>query len=668
MISVIIPVYNVEDYLHVCINSVLKQTYQNFEIICIDDASTDSSSEILDYFHRKDSRIKILKNDQNMGPGYSRNQGLKIAKGKYISFLDGDDWLSLDSFEKLVKQAENRKLDVLIFKNMFYSEDLKEFILDNSDINFIDNFKSKVFNHFDLNKEELFSICNSSCNKLYLKSFLEKNNIKFTNKNLIHENYLFFFKVITSARRISVIDEYFYNKRNHNAAITNSKYERIFDDIEICNLILKIFLSNIQLYEYYKKELFNYLFVDFLYNKYRQSNLIYKKNFYKEIQNIYRNFIKYYDLYEDIESCIDSNILKEFKLQEIIKIIKNPPKISIIVPVYNTEKELPNLLESIINQTIGFSNLEVIVIDDGSDDGSRNIIKKYSRKYKNIVPIFLNENTSSPSKPRNIGIRYANSDYIIFQDSDDTFEWDACEWLYNCISEENSDIVGGMCNINNNGNKYVLNYDYMLPVLKQDNVDMGIIESKELFKYRLNTIDDNFLMLKDPNLKTKIIKKSLLFKENIYFPEDINGGEDAVVLFHALIKANGITFINKTICNYDMMRENSLTHNYSMKTIKNRPKAYKMMLDIAIENNMKKYFVENLLWRKLNYWIHSHLIKSNEIIKEDIVSIFKSNKILFEECIEFNCNLPDFFKSLCSDITNDKFEDAANKIMNLMDN
>ena len=85
MISVIIPVYNVEDYLHVCINSVLKQTYEDFEIICVEDASTDSSLEILEYFAQKDSRVKILKNDSNKGCGYSRNRGLEEAKGKYIS-------------------------------------------------------------------------------------------------------------------------------------------------------------------------------------------------------------------------------------------------------------------------------------------------------------------------------------------------------------------------------------------------------------------------------------------------------------------------------------------------------------------------------------------------------------------------------------------------------
>ena len=106
LISIITPVYNVEDYIHVCLNSVLKQTYQDFEIICVDDASTDSTVEILEYFVQKDSRIKILKNESNKGPGFSRNKALKEAKGKYILFLDGDDWLSLNALEILVEKIE----------------------------------------------------------------------------------------------------------------------------------------------------------------------------------------------------------------------------------------------------------------------------------------------------------------------------------------------------------------------------------------------------------------------------------------------------------------------------------------------------------------------------------------------------------------------------------
>lgn len=107
MISVIIPVYNVEDYLHVCLNSVLKQTYQDFEIICIDDASTDSSLEILEYFTQKDSRIKIYKNETKKGLKYCQNKGLGIAKGDKKTFLNANEWLSFNALEMLSCEADS---------------------------------------------------------------------------------------------------------------------------------------------------------------------------------------------------------------------------------------------------------------------------------------------------------------------------------------------------------------------------------------------------------------------------------------------------------------------------------------------------------------------------------------------------------------------------------
>lgn len=228
MISVIIPVYNVEDYIHICINSVLKQTYQDFEIICIDDASTDSSLEILEFFAYKDSRIKILKNDFRRGAGFSRNRGLDLAQGKYISFLDGDDWFSPNAFEILIEKAEKDKLDLLMFKNIVFYEEPHQFGMEEYyDMEFMNKYENTVFNHFDLDKTKLFKMSNAPWNKLYRKLFLDENNIRFPNEDLIHEDNPFFYKVITSARRISIIDEYLHNRRRRPNSVMTLTNERL---------------------------------------------------------------------------------------------------------------------------------------------------------------------------------------------------------------------------------------------------------------------------------------------------------------------------------------------------------------------------------------------------------------------------------------------------------
>ena len=188
MISVIIPVYNTENYLYNCLNSVLNQTYGDFEVICINDCSTDSSPEILEYYSRKDERIKVIHNEINKGQGYSRNRGLEIAKGEYIFFLDSDDWLKPNSFELLYSQSKKLDLDLLIFKGIvFYEKDININFENMYSMNFLDKYDGTVFNHLDIPINELFNISIGPCFKLYKKSFLDKNNIRFPNENLIQE-------------------------------------------------------------------------------------------------------------------------------------------------------------------------------------------------------------------------------------------------------------------------------------------------------------------------------------------------------------------------------------------------------------------------------------------------------------------------------------------------
>ena len=106
MISVIIIIFNMEDYLHVCLNSLLKQSYDDFEVVCIDDASTDFSLEILDYFSKKDSRIKIYANKTKKGIKYCKNRGLEVAKGEKIIFLNADEWFSFNILELVSQNSD----------------------------------------------------------------------------------------------------------------------------------------------------------------------------------------------------------------------------------------------------------------------------------------------------------------------------------------------------------------------------------------------------------------------------------------------------------------------------------------------------------------------------------------------------------------------------------
>ena len=113
-VSVIIPVYNVEKYLHQCLDSVANQTLKDIEIICVNDCSKDNSLDILNEYAKKDSRIKIINFEENKGPGVARNAALDIAQGEYIMFLDPDDWYELNACETAYNQIVENNNDIVV--------------------------------------------------------------------------------------------------------------------------------------------------------------------------------------------------------------------------------------------------------------------------------------------------------------------------------------------------------------------------------------------------------------------------------------------------------------------------------------------------------------------------------------------------------------------------
>lgn len=663
MISVIIPVYNVEQYLFTCINSVLRQTYSDFEIICIDDASSDSSLDILNYFSRKDSRIKVIKNETNMGPGFSRNRGIKIAKGKYISFLDSDDFLSPNAFEILIEKMEKDNLDVLMFKNVVFYQDNKNFGMESYyDMKFMDKFENQVFNHMGLDKTKLFVIPNSPWNKFYLTSFLEDNNICFPNENLIHEDNPFFYEVITSAERISIINSYLYNRRRRSGSIMTLTNERIFDNIKISQMLLDYFMKKPELYDYYKKEILTYIFNIFN-SKYYQIDDELKEEFYLKVQKECKVFIGQYGIYEDINENIDSKILEFFRFENLVSEVSSPtPKISVIVPVYNVEKYLERAFNSLLNQTIGFENLEVIFIDDASTDNSANMIKGYSDKFENVKSIFLDKNSGSAGKPRNIGMRHAVADYIMFLDSDDTFMDDACEVLFNEITNDNVDVVSGATSWDGVNPSTGL----WLSILTdpndnfQDRTDKVNYLLKNEFPFKIDALDDYASIIGDFAFIPKIYKKSFLEQHSITFAEEIIA-EDSVFMCNVFLNANGIKYINKIVYFYYHERmdgiDKSMSYIHSKKVLMGLIDAFFMMYGLCLEKNKQDIFKHYLLFPKLEYFLHSRLLKS-DLPMDDVLDLLIHATPLFQLYCEYNENINSNLKNLYEFIANEDYENA----------
>lgn len=339
----------------------------------------------------------------------------------------------------------------------------------------------------------------------------------------------------------------------------------------------------------------------------------------------------------------------------------NMTKVSVIMPVYNCVDVLKRAVEAVLNQTL--KDIELILVDDCSDDGSGEIIDEYLKTHENVKAILLPQNSKSPSKPRNVGIKLASADYIMFQDADDEMNINACQYLYDVIVAEDADIAGGFYRKNNDSGAFEIDYGLWEDIFYQESeINLEILESDEIFIYKINSIKENPRMLADHRLSSKIYRKSLFVDKGIEFCEDLQGGEDTLFLFNVLIKAKGIVFINRVIYDYYMLNSNSLSKNISFKTVLDRLKAYSLMYELAVLNNMSEIFVLYLLGRKLNYWVSLHLTKS-KLSRKETISLFKSYQILFSECRNYGVEFSQFFNELCEHIKNGEFEQACDMIV-----
>lgn len=219
LISVIIPVYNVEEYLHKCIDSVLCQTYKNFEIILVDDGSTDSSGQICDEYVDKDERISAI-HQKNSGPSKTRNTGLENATGKYIYFLDSDDYIESNALELLINTAESTDSDLVFFDAHSFSDD-------GYDIHqgytvkgtYTPECGYKILTRLHNNKDFHCAIY-----LLFIKhQLITENKIRFLESAYCSEDMLFTYQIYCSAPKAAQCKNTLYHRRYRSGSIVTSR-------------------------------------------------------------------------------------------------------------------------------------------------------------------------------------------------------------------------------------------------------------------------------------------------------------------------------------------------------------------------------------------------------------------------------------------------------------
>ena len=324
-ISVIVPVYNVEKYIHYCINSILEQTFKDFECILVDDCSPDNCPQICDDYGKKDDHIKVIHKEQNGGLPQARKTGVEAANGIFILFVDSDDWIEHDMLEKMYNKAISGNYDIVV-SNSFNNYDSCQ----------TDDIKPEIYDKVLILKHIImyWKYSTSVWDKLIKRDIYK--NIIFPSNSYI-EDRVITIQTIYYAENIGYVQDRLYHYRKNQESICGSKRQSDKTIDEYHNFIIILnFLRDKELISAVEHELcyrVNTLKLSFLKDKIlRKSSNAVLDNFYPEsadtlFKNIYMSFFNKLILFLAIKKnpftffIIDTSIFFVFILKKIYGII-----------------------------------------------------------------------------------------------------------------------------------------------------------------------------------------------------------------------------------------------------------------------------------------------------------------------------------------------------------
>lgn len=266
-VSVIIPVYNVEKYLHQCLDSVVNQTLQDIEIICIDDGSTDSSLQILQQYAASDARFIILE-QENAGSGSARNNGINVAKGEFLTFINPDDWVDVHMYEEMYSAAIKHDCDAVECDYIEWHEETSEAVQSGNSQRILDKTGVDVkvldtFNWMDI-KEAFFRIAPAVWTRIYKTNFIKENEIDFCLSRR-GQDQSFGMDAYFAAKRIHFIDKSFYYYRVIPVAKRFKKSAKYYKDAFLFHEAMQRIFAKHDVYRYIPKAVDEHFAIIFYY-------------------------------------------------------------------------------------------------------------------------------------------------------------------------------------------------------------------------------------------------------------------------------------------------------------------------------------------------------------------------------------------------------------------
>lgn len=530
LVSVIMPVYNVAPYLDASIMSVINQTYQNIEVIIVNDASSDNGMNIIRMYESKDNRIKVINLEFNTlgGAGIPSNIGVDAAIGEYITYADSDDILDIEAIEKMVKSVLKEDAEVVI-----------------GDFCNFDNFTREIKQAYDkdrwaeipldiafnpINHPEIFRISPVPWRKLYKRSYLNKYGIRFPEGDYFYEDNPLHWFTLASAERVVLIDEEIaYHRMEREGQTMGADFHKLSAQFCHLNSIRDYLQEQSDVPKVYWKEL-----SDFAY----RANWIVDKQDTEKVKNLVKK--RYYQTANNINvtSGLTDAEIKELRsgyskrLDEYNNAYPDMD-LAIVIPVYNCADLLPELMNSLLKLSI---NNQVFLVDDGSTDGSTEICEKYASDHEHVF-CFTQKNKGA-GVARNTVIPLISAKYTYFVDADDEVFID--------------NLVEALRFAEQNQNDLVL-FEYKIHWYDKNDYS-GMWESDQKLWDQLlqaqSEDDKKIIASKMVNYPwIRIIKTELLHDENIFFGKTIVHN-DVPYHWHSIVAAKNIGIFKKPVCSH----------------------------------------------------------------------------------------------------------------------
>ena len=409
--------YNVENYLRSCLDSVLSQTYKDFEVLMVNDGSTDSSGAICQDFAERDSRFHYFEKE-NGGLSDARNYGLERAKGHYITFLDSDDFLFEDYLENLYHASRLSNSDITIGGYCRFGDSNFYFYNDRFKSDSLVEFKGfQAIQYLDSMLDVTFITFSTAWGKLFKRELFSE--LRFPYGKYAEDQFLIW-KLYMKADKIYVFNGASYVYRMNPSGLSNIFTLKHLDYIDALEERIKA-TKDIEGIE------IQHSFNMYSYVLQRILGQLEEHDYIDEAKEVREKL----ELAEQGQYPFLSDEVKEIE-------VKNGGElVSIIVPVYNVENYLRMCLDSIEHQT--YSNIEVLLINDGSPDSSGEICQEYVARDSRFR--YFEKENGGASDARNYGIERSNGKYLTFVDSDDWLSLTYVEDLYQAAIRNDADTV-----------------------------------------------------------------------------------------------------------------------------------------------------------------------------------------------------------------------------------